>query len=218
MTACHHSLFEPATALATHRHSAAYAALVLDGSYEEMSLDGRFACSLGVLVIHPAWHAHANEFGSSGAVVIDLPVQSVDGLYALQTPDPEAIARLAASDPARAGLAALEEAREHPPVAAAPWLTRLIALLADDTEDDIASLASSCGVSPEHASRACKRWFGTGPAALRREGRLRRAMALLAAGAKPAEAATDAGFSDQPHLTRLLKRATGYTPSQFARN
>lgn len=218
MTECHHSMFEPAMTLATHRHAAAYAALVLDGSYEEMSLDGRFACSRGVLVVHPAWHAHANEFGSAGAVVIDLPLPAVDGLYAVQASDPEAIAKLASRDPATAGLAALEEARDHPPIAAAPWLTRFIARLARDTGDDIASLASSCGVSPEHASRACKRWFGAGPAALRREGRLRRAMALLAAGAKPAEAATDAGFSDQPHLTRLLKRATGYTPSQFARN
>jgi len=73
-------------------------------------------------------------------------------------------------------------------------------------------------VSAEHASRACRRWFGVGPAELRRESRLRQAIGLLEAGASPSEAAIDSGFSDQPHLTRLLKRATGHTPGSLPRD
>lgn len=201
-------------AMAPHRHREAYVALVLDGSYAESSLDGRFDCRAGTLVVHPAWHAHADEFGANGAVVLNLPVTAVDGFLAAEVPDPASIERLARRDPAAAGLAALEEAAPLHPLAPAAWLVRFVATLGDD-DTDISRIARQCGVTPEHASRACKRWFGTGPAALRREGRLRAAMRLLAAGARPADAAAAAGFSDQPHLTRLLKRATGFTPATF---
>jgi AraC-like DNA-binding protein len=42
------------------------------------------------------------------------------------------------------------------------------------------------------------------------------AMSLLQRGVSPSSAAMEAGFCDQPHLTRLLKRATGMTPAKFA--
>ncbi|MEM9304870.1 MAG: AraC family transcriptional regulator [Pseudomonadota bacterium] len=217
MKPCRPANFNPRARLAPHRHAAAYAALVLDGSYVETSVDGRFSCTRGMMIVHPAWHAHANRFGHEGAVVLDLPVLATDGLRAVETADPEAICRLADRDPVQAGHAALEEARGCDALAPAPWLARMAALLASEDGTDIASIARACGVTAEHASRACKRWFGLGPAELRRERRLRCAMALLAAGARPADAATEAGFSDQPHLTRLLKRATGLTPARFGR-
>jgi AraC family transcriptional regulator len=49
-----------------------------------------------------------------------------------------------------------------------------------------------------------------------RELRLEAAQAELAQGARPlAEVALRAGFSDQSHLTRALKRATGLTPARY---
>ena len=200
----------------SHRHREPYAALVLDGSYDEMSADGRFSCGEGVLVVHPSWHAHANQFGNGGAVVLNLPVTAADSLSAMQVPDPAAIAKIAMSDPHEAGLAAMEEADTCPPLTPSPWLSRLTVLLGTEHNSDIGELAARCGVTPEHASRACKRWFGLGPASLRREGRLRTAIELLMQGARPVEAALAAGFCDQPHLTRLLKQATGYTPARFS--
>jgi AraC-like DNA-binding protein len=201
--------------MCTHRHSAPYAALVLDGFYEELSIDGRFACSAGVLTIHPAWHSHANHFGRAGAKVLNLPVPEVDGLTSIKVSNAREIEKLARRCPASAGMAALEETQEHAPLSPAPWLNALVILIVDEPEADIASLAVRCGVTPEHASRACKRWFGQGPVALRRDGRIRRAISLLQCGATPTEAAFEAGFSDQPHLTRLLKRETGLTPATF---
>jgi AraC family transcriptional regulator len=201
--------------MCTHRHSAPYAALVLDGFYEELSIDGRFACSTGVLTIHPAWHSHANHFGSGGAKVLNLPIPEVDGLTSIKVSNAREIEKLARRCPASAGMAVLEETQEHAPLSPAPWLSALINLIVDEPQADIASLAVRCGVTPEHASRACKRWFGQGPVALRRDGRIRRAISLLHCGATPTEAAFEAGFSDQPHLTRLLKRETGLTPATF---
>jgi AraC-like DNA-binding protein len=47
--------------------------------------------------------------------------------------------------------------------------------------------------------------------------RVRRAKALLRAGRTPAEAAAEAGFSDQSHLTRHFKRLLGFTPGRYRR-
>ena len=199
--------------IAAHRHSEAYAALVLDGEYVEISADGRYSCSRGTLTIHPSWHQHADEIGKSGARILNWPVNYADGLRSVKIVDVDSIIRLALRCPIEATNAALEEAELISPISPAPWLVSLTSLLASEPSAEIADLAGACGVSTEHAIRACKKWFGTSPGALRRELRLQRAIKKLRSGAKPAEVAADTGFSDQPHLTRLLKRATGLTPS-----
>jgi len=216
MTQVFESTHAPSACLSAHRHRDSYAALVLDGTYAETSIDGRFSCTSGILTVHPPWHAHANEFGDGGAVVLNFPIPLVDTLVSVRISNPEALADLARRCPADAGNAALEEAECHTPAAPATWLASLVVLLCEETDDDIAALAHRCGVTPEHASRACRRWFGMSPSALRREGRLQYAISLLQQGVSPSKAAVEAGFCDQPHLTRLLKRATGMTPAKFA--
>ncbi len=47
--------------------------------------------------------------------------------------------------------------------------------------------------------------------------RAKRAEALLARGAPIGDVIDEAGYSDQPHLTRSLKRLVGRTPAQIAR-
>jgi AraC-like DNA-binding protein len=205
-------------ALPVHRHAECYAALVLDGDYEELTVDGRYACSPGLLVVHPAWHAHGDAFGRGGALVLNLPAIEPDGFSVICLSDAAAFERLAHDDPEAAKQAAQEEADSVDPIAPAHWLVELTRLLWARPHAAIEELAARCGVSPEHAARACKRWFGLGPVQLRRERRLQIAITLLRHGASPAEAASEAGFSDQPHLTRLLKRATGHTPAQFPRS
>lgn len=210
------STHAPLECMSAHRHRDSYAALVLDGNYVEASIDGRFSCSSGVLTVHPPWHTHANEFSDGGAVVLNFPMPVTDRLVSVRISNPQALADLARTSPVEAGYAALEEAECHEPAAPAPWLSSLVMLLCEDSGDDISALAQRCGVTPEHASRACRKWFGMGPSALRREGRLQHAMSLLQRGVSPSAAAMEAGFCDQPHLTRLLKRATGMTPAKFA--
>jgi AraC-like DNA-binding protein len=199
----------------THRHARGYAALVLDGEYDEFSADGRFRCRAGILMVHPQWHAHGNTFGENGALVLNLPTPVVDGLIAVRVSDPDAIARLATRSLEAAGHAAIEDADAHAPISPAPWLAQLVRLMMREPDTEITDLAARCGVTAAHVSRASKRWFGMSPTAVRREGRLQSAISLLREGAPPAEAAADSGFSDQPHLTRLLKQATGYTPARF---
>ncbi|WP_420430664.1 helix-turn-helix domain-containing protein [Hyphobacterium sp.] len=218
MTLAHESHHEPSTSLPVHRHAESYAALVLDGGYEELTLDGRFDCVPGMLVIHPAWHAHGDAFGRGGAVVLNLPAPLADGFCAIRVVNAAALEILARRNPQAAAEAACEEAETVRPKAPADWLIELTRLMIKYPGERIDTLAARCGVSAEHAARACKRWFGMGPVDLRKERRLQTAIALLRAGASPADAALAAGFADQPHLTRLLKQATGHTPARFPLN
>jgi AraC-like DNA-binding protein len=47
--------------------------------------------------------------------------------------------------------------------------------------------------------------------------RIQLARALLATGVPVIQAAADAGFADQSHLTRLFARTLGITPAVYSR-
>lgn len=204
--------------LATHRHRAPYAALVLDGDYTESSLDGPLPCRPGTLVLHPAYHAHGDRFGRLGASAlnIELPDTTLQlAASAWQVHDlreaTEVFARCPQRLPELLSIAAPQAAAEHP-----DWQPALLRAMAD-SDDDIAVLARRLGVSAEHASRALSRSYGMSPRALRREARWRRALHLLAGAQSLAEVAAAAGFADQSHLHRVVVAHAGCTPVQLRR-
>jgi AraC-like DNA-binding protein len=80
------------------------------------------------------------------------------------------------------------------------------------TMDD---LADAAGCSRYAAYRAFRGAFGMAPSDYQRQLRIRAARRLLAAGTAPAIAAAEAGFADQPHLTRWFRRYYGVTPAAF---
>lgn len=57
--------------------------------------------------------------------------------------------------------------------------------------------------------------FGTSPSRFRTMRQLDRARGMMRAGMSLAEAALEAGFADQSHMTRLFKRAYGLTPASW---
>ncbi len=71
------------------------------------------------------------------------------------------------------------------------------------------------------SSRTVRRRFlsatGLSPKAIEQIERAKRAVALLEQGVPIPESAYQAGYADQPHLTRSLKRFIGQTPAQIAR-
>lgn len=77
----------------------------------------------------------------------------------------------------------------------------------------LSGLAQAGGLSRYQAIRAVERQTGLTPFAYIRQCRLDRARRLVLAGMPIAEAAIEAGFSDQSHLTRTFKAAYGFTPS-----
>ena len=209
--------------ICAHRHEQSYAALVLEGAYEEAGPDGAWRLEAGDLVLHPPFHLHLNRFDRTNARVLNVTVPHAAareiGLYRYAVLRPRAPERLL-SKLARDAADALGEAIEASLscVASAPrdWLDAFAAALRDEPRTPIAQLARANGVTPTHAARAFARRFGQTPASFRKEQRLRAALQALAQDAEPlAEIAASAGYADQAHMTRALAAATGATPSRL---
>ena len=202
--------------IAMHRHGAPYAAIVVAGAYREHSIDGAFLCRPGHVVFHPAMHAHANEAQDVGAEIVNvaLPAAALgfDGYRIAFLAEIERA--LAANDRASALIALLQAAAPDPaPLVNTDWTSRLAFRLKNGggALGDLVEVK----LSRSHVSRAFHARRGMTTRAFRRECRLRRAMLLLSEGARPLEAAMGAGYADQAHLTRELKRETGMTPARF---
>lgn len=198
--------------IAPHRHEAAYVAIVLEGGYEESSLDGTWLCEPGDWVVHPRWHFHANRFTDRRSRVLN---------FEIRVPLPPGVwrprARLVRPP---AGLEALTEVLSEisprPPRVIPDSLAPFAVAL---RERSVAAAARHAGLSREHASRLYRRHLGFTPRTMRVEERLRRALALLLETRMPlARVALEAGFADQAHLTRVIRSATGRTPGALRKN
>jgi AraC-like DNA-binding protein len=202
--------------LATHRHHAPYAALVLDGDYTESSLDGPLPCRPGTLVLHPPYHAHGDRFGRFGASAINLELPAdrfALAASAWQVHDLREAREVFARCPQRLP-ELLACATPQAAVAVPDWQGELLRAMAA-CDDEIGSLARRLGVSAEHASRSLARTYGMSPQALRREARWRHALQLMAGDDSLARIAADAGFSDQSHLHRVVVAHAGCTPARL---
>jgi hypothetical protein len=72
------------------------------------------------------------------------------------------------------------------------------------------------GLSARSVERRVSRATGLTLGMIRQIRRAETAVELLAGGEPTVDAARQAGYADQPHLTRSLKRFVGQTPSQIA--
>ena len=71
------------------------------------------------------------------------------------------------------------------------------------------------GLSTRSVERRVSRATGLTRGAIRQIRRAERAVELLSRGVPAVDVACRAGYADQPHLTRSLKRFVGQTPSQI---
>jgi AraC-like DNA-binding protein len=101
--------------------------------------------------------------------------------------------------------------REHAAVTAAREY--LDAHIGDNVS--LVSLAAVVGLSPFHLCRVFREGVGLTPHAYQDQLRVRRAKLLLAQQVPIAQAAVEAGFYDQAHLTRHFKRVFGITPGRY---
>jgi AraC-like DNA-binding protein len=204
--------------LPTHRHIEGYAALVVEGVYTEMSLDGPMACRPGTVVLHPPFHAHGNRFGARGARVVNMPLPrpcDEANRLALSTAELREARRILERHPGR-WREVLGEAREEGFVDLPDWQRAFVDALRG-SDAPLGAIAREIGISAAHASRALRESHGMTPQALRRESRWRRALALLPGDLPLAEVALHAGFADQCHLTRISRAFTGLAPGALRR-
>lgn len=106
-----------------------------------------------------------------------------------------------------------------------PGLANDVIHLARERMDDdpaspitLAEMASAAGLSPFQLLRGFSRRMGITPHGYLMQRRLGLARQRIVQGCSLAEAAADAGFADQSHMTRLFVRSFGYTPGLFARS
>jgi len=84
-----------------------------------------------------------------------------------------------------------------------------------ETQVSLAELAALSGVSRYQLLRAFSREVGVTPHAYLIQRRVCLAQRFLAEGQSPAQAALQAGFSDQSHMTRAFVRQVGVTPGCY---
>jgi AraC family transcriptional regulator len=220
--------------MAAHSHDVDQCSIILSGGLSEET-PSRAACpGAGQSGFKPAGLRHENRYGPNGALILALNMspQSKPGLdwnWARTGVAPQIGALMpglldqsdAEADTVQDLIALMSEPGEpaNTKGVAPAWLLRVReAVLESPDAADLESLAEEAGVHRAHLSRAYCQHFGAPVSQDRRLARLGRAInALLEHGARPADAAFDAGFADQPHLSRTLKAQTGLTPRLLMR-
>ncbi len=80
----------------------------------------------------------------------------------------------------------------------------------------VGELATQCGLSETHFRRLWRRVFGMTPTAYLRGRRVARAKDLLLSGLySVSEAAHEVGFDDANYFSRVFRKETGLSPSEF---
>jgi len=86
-----------------------------------------------------------------------------------------------------------------------------------DQRVTLAELSAVAGLSRFELVRRFREQNAVTPHAFQTNLRIAEARRLLSAGVAPAEVAAVCAFADQPHLSRVFKRAVGVSPGRYAR-
>lgn len=97
------------------------------------------------------------------------------------------------------------------------WLARTGLLVFDPLVEQLGCGGAVRAVPERTAQSRFVRAVGLSRRKLQLIERTRHAARLLRAGAAIADVVSDAGYYDQPHLTRTLRQLIGYTPAELAR-
>lgn len=111
---------------------------------------------------------------------------------------------------------AVDRKHRQPP----SWLRDAREFLNDRCSEDvrISEIARTVGVHPVHLARTFREFFGCTPGDYLRRCRLDRAAVLLARNKLPiARIASQGGFADQSHFSKLFRKAFLMSPSEYRR-
>lgn len=228
------SFYPSGYGMAEHSHGVDQRSIILSGGLAEETPSGSAVPGARHLGLKAAGVRHENRYGPDGALILSLNASpqspSRPGPDWGWSPSASAL-QVGAVLSAFAGQAMptgdelfdlhalLSDSGEGPEPEAPPWLLRVHdAVRSDPDGADLQAMADEAGVHRVHLSRAYSRHFRAPISLDRRRARMGRAVkALIEDGMSAAEAAYEAGFSDQPHLARTLKIETGLTPRKLMR-
>lgn len=163
------------------------------------------------------------RFTPQGARCLGVPAAELANrsvpLDALFPASRETVERLHDATTIEEGIRAVEDRLARLPFEVDPLVERALFLLSAEPDEDatIARVARSLSMSERQLERRFLDRVGVSPKRFASLRRFERASALLATGAPLAQIAQDAGYHDQPHLTRELRRFSGMTPGELRR-
>ena len=237
--------YAPNQVLPRHSHQQAYVSVALCGGYLEQLRQRSWECTPGGTIFHAPGESHENRFFEVGArlLVVEIEPRFLSGIEERGvatdrqwTSNSSHCMHLAArlirglteSDALSAlyteGLSmellseALRGTGERR--TSRDWLSRVHEILRDRYRENVslAELAGEVQVHPVHLARAFRRHYhccvGDFVRKLRVEAACRE---LRQSKATIAEIAVRTGFTDQSHLSRILKRHIGVSPGEFRR-
>lgn len=223
-----------------HRHDTAQLSVLLSGLQREVNCQGETDTAHFAMQLRPPEFEHATLFGDQGAILLSINLFDEEQLsatrQAMRQQSAEQVrqewhALIAVVTGGRRIqervvneltddlLAAICEAPAFTakPKAAPHWLHRARGMLIE-TELDSSAIAGAVGVHRVHLARSFRRYFGLSLTRYRVRMRLARAtQQLVTEKGHIAETAVGAGFSDQSHLTRHMRREMGLTPAALMR-
>lgn len=239
--------YHPGERMAPHRHPGTQVSMVMRGAVEEGVAGREHQGGVGAVVVKPAGVVHRNVFGPAPVRMLSINLLPGHGLEAERRssalsawrwtdggPASRALWRLLATaraEPAHASALLADafwemvDALDVDGAAVSPstppaWLRRIREQLHDSAgaAPPVRVLAEAAGVHPVYLARAFRRAYGVPVTEYARRLRIRAAADRVACTGLPlARIACEAGFADQSHLTRELRRETGLTPGALRR-
>ncbi len=239
----HLSEYRAAVRQPPHWHGELHLSMVLHGGFIESACGDRATLrSLDIVSKDPGL-THADEWSTEGAVVARLSIRDrgLSDLSDRRAPQPwtrsqdvsaaapflRLVSRArscrmdVSTDDADVSdlVAALTARRAEVPSGQPPaWLREVAALITEGWHPGITvrEVANHTGVHPVYLARCVRRWYGVSVGDTLRAVRLRHAVGALGATEEPVSRVAHAsGFSDEPHLSRSIRRVAGVTPANL---
>lgn len=234
----------PGTWLAPHEHARRSLLVILSGGFRERIVGEDVEAVAGTLYVRPAGlrHSHLNGAEATRCLIVELLDRpDLEMATAASHARPlllrsagcarigQRVMRLSwDQQPANrlrleslllellACVAAHGAVAEEPP----EWLQQVHHQLREAFRDPptVLQLATAAGVHPSHLLRRFRRHYGMSPTGMVRLWKAEHARSLLAEpGASLSAVAFEAGFADQSHMGRVLRRIYGTTPGRMQR-
>lgn len=228
--------------LPKHSHARAHLCLVVSGEYRETLRGATEARGPMTLIYYPPDCPHAEDHAKpgrhflvewdadwldrlgdravlpDGPTVLDRPTAVFSGLRAFRLLRKEQSEPLELEEALISVLDAIGGDRTPDDRLPPAWLTTVMARLGDlaDEHHGLFDIADHVRVHPSHLARTFRRFTGCTLGQMRRRFQTREACRRLAGGSDAlCHVAVDTGFSDQSHMTRSVREATGFTPSRL---
>lgn len=241
------STFPPGMTSPVHGHARPVLSVTLTGRFEHRTARQEVDCTAAAGFVKPAGEPHRNEVGtvpsrvlsiqpSSEAlarlgtfrsvfdepkVVADARIGEIAWRLAGELEEPDDLWRLSAEGLLLQALGVAARTASRRPTTRPAWLNPVLEILHDRFNDPprIAEIAAEVEVDERELAEEFLAHLQISIGGYARRLRLERACRRLIETADPiAGVATEAGFSDQSHLTRVMKGALGITPAEYRRD